>query len=215
MEWKKITEKPEGSFMVILKKNPTISWFQIRKLVPYVIILISVCTINIQLLFSRWKQLAFHWQQLYSKCLPSPVRQKEGTDVGYRWSSRPKLRQCHDVLEGDVRLRADIHYTHVLRRAAVVMCNSSRGSGGGSPENLDNDGFPPDGLHHRLLMVNFGEVPCIHLVEDDTKSLGHPVLLHVACYGEQIQTIFCPSIWIPLSVAIITIYYTASERRSQ
>lgn len=110
-------------------------------------------------------------QHLYSKCLPSPVRQKEGTDVRYRWSSRPKLCQCHDVLEGDVRLRADIHCTHILRRAAVVMSKSSCGSGWGSPENLDNDGFPPDGLHHCLVMVNFGELTCIHLLEEDTKSL--------------------------------------------
>lgn len=69
------------------------------------------------------------------------------------------------MLEGDVRLRADVCYAHVLRRAAVVMCNSSRGSVGGVPEDLDNDGLPPDGLHHCLLMANFGEVTCIHLGE--------------------------------------------------
>lgn len=100
---------------------------------------------------------------------PLPVRQKEGTDVGHRWSRGPELGQRHDVLEGDVSLRADIHYTHVLRRAAAVMCHSSRASGGRSPENLDNDGFPPDGLHHCLLMVNFGEVACVHLEGDNTK----------------------------------------------
>lgn len=107
-------------------------------------------------------------QHLYSKCLPSPVRQQERTDVRYRWSCGPKLRQCHDVLEGDVCLCADIYYTHILRCAAVVMSSSSRGSGWGSPENLDNDGIPPDGLHC-LVMVNFGELTCIHLLEEDNK----------------------------------------------
>lgn len=90
------------------------------------------------------------------------------------------------MLEGNVSLRANIHHRHVLWRAAVVMCNSGRGSGGGSPENLDNDGVSPDGLHHCLLMVNLGEVAPVHLGDEETKSLGHPVL-HVACYRKKIE----------------------------
>lgn len=128
---------------------------------------------------------------MYTKYLSSPVGQKEGTDVRDWRGSRPKLRQRHDVLEGDVRLRANIHHTHVLRRAAVVMCNSSRGSSGGSPEDLDNDGVSPDGLHHCLLMFNLGEVAPIDLWDEETTSLGHPVRLNASYYGEKIQIIFC------------------------
>lgn len=105
-----------------------------------------------------------------------PVRQKEGTDVRDGWGSRPKLRQCHDVLEGDVRLRADVHHAHVLRRAAVIVSASSRGSGGGSPENLDDDWVSPDGLHHCLVMVDLGEVTCVHLGEEWTK------IRHLSCW---------------------------------
>lgn len=122
---------------------------------------------NIQLSFSRWKLLAFVTIQYVQEVLP--VRQKKGTDVRYRWSSRPKLRQCHDVLEGDICLRANIHHTHILWRAAVVMCNSSCASGGGSPKNLDNDGVSPDGLHNCLLMLDLGKVACIHLGEEETR----------------------------------------------
>lgn len=106
----------------------------------------------------------------YIKCLPSPVRQQEGADVRDGWGSGPKLGQRHDVLEGDVCLRTNVHDTHILWRAAVVVCDSPRGSGWGSPENLDNDGVSPDGLHHRLVMVDLGKVTSVHLVKWKAKS---------------------------------------------
>ncbi|TNN73703.1 hypothetical protein EYF80_016083 [Liparis tanakae] len=99
-------------------------------------------------------------------------RQQEGTDVRDGRSSRPKLSQRHDVLEGDVRLRADIRQKHVLRRAAVAERDGSRGSGGGSSEDLDDDGVSPDGLRHCLLMVDLGEVAPVHLGgEEGTKII--------------------------------------------
>lgn len=131
---------------------------------------VSTLWYNCLITTMKWKRTIekpqgsfLHRVQLYSKCLPSPVRQKKGTDVRDGRSCRPKLRQRHDVLKGDVRLRANVHHTHILRRAAVVVCDSGRGSGGGSPEDLDNDGVSPDGLHHCLLMLDLGEVTRIHL----------------------------------------------------
>lgn len=101
---------------------------------------------------------------------PLPVRQKEGTDVRDGWGCRPKLCQRHDVLEGDVRLRAYVHHTHLLWCAAVVMCNSSHASGGGSPDNLDNNGVSPDGFSHCLIMLDLGEVAPVHLEEADSRQ---------------------------------------------
>lgn len=146
------------------------------KLLPHKTILIPLCVIYILPLFGSWE--ANHFQPC-TNCWPSPVGQKEGADVGHGWSGRPELGQRHDVLEGDVRLRADVRHAHVLRRGVVaVLCDGRRASGGGSPQNLDDDGLPPDGLHHRLLMVNFGEVACVHLLGQDSESLGQPVSLH-------------------------------------
>lgn len=96
-------------------------------------------------------------QRRCSRCLPSPVRQKERANVGHGWSRSPKLRQRHDVLEGDVRLGADVRHAHVPRRP--LRC----GSGRGPPGDLDHDGVPSDGLRHRPLMVDFGELPRVHL----------------------------------------------------
>lgn len=88
---------------------------------------------------------------------PSPVRQKKRANVRHGRRRGPKLRQRHDVLEGDVRLGADICHGYVLRRAR------GRGSGRVPPEDLDDDGVPPDGLRHRPLMVDLGEFPRVHL----------------------------------------------------
>lgn len=91
------------------------------------------------------------------KCLPSPVRQQEGTNVRDWWGSRPKLGQCHNMFKGDVCLRAHIDHTHVLRRSGAVLYDSRRGSGGGTSENLDNDRVSPDGLHHCFIMFDLGQ----------------------------------------------------------
>lgn len=102
--------------------------------------------------------------------LCSPVRQEEGADIRDGWGSRSELGQSHDVLEGDVCLRANIDNTHILRCATVVVCNGLRGPGGCSPENLDNDGVSPDGLHHSFVMFDLGEVTPVHLGKQRTKS---------------------------------------------
>lgn len=61
------------------------------------------------------------------------------------------------MLKGDVCLRADINHTHILGQAAAVVHDSRRGSGWGTPENLDDDRVSPDGFHHRLIMFDFGQ----------------------------------------------------------
>lgn len=100
----------------------------------------------------------YNWlTRRHATYLPSPVRQKKRANVRHGRRRGPKLRQRHDVLEGDVRLGADICHGYVLRRAR------GRGSGRVPPEDLDDDGVPPDGLRHRPLMVDLGEFPRVHL----------------------------------------------------
>lgn len=108
--------------------------------------------------------------QSYNKCIffcLSPVRQKEGADVRDGRGSGSVLGQRHDVLEGDVSLCANVHDAHVLRCAAEVVSDCSRGSPVRGPaQDLDHDGVSPDGLHHSLVMFNLGEVSPIHLWEE-------------------------------------------------
>lgn len=176
MKGKRTTKKPQGSFGLIWD-GISFSWFQLTKnrVIIYSLSIFPQCvplTFSYLSVGGRLQLLAL---ATTVHCLPSPIRQKERTDVRDGRRSRPKLRQCHDVFEGDVCLCANIYHTHILWCTAVVMCNSSIGSGGGPPEDLDNDGVSSDGLHHCLLMVDLGEVTRIHLWEGATKSLGHPL----------------------------------------
>lgn len=101
------------------------------------------------------------------KCSFSPVWQEEGADVGHWWSGGPELGQSHDVLEGDVRLRADVGHTRVRRGPDMaVCCHGSRAPGRRPPQDLDHNWLPPYGLHHCFFMFHF-EVTCIHLMRED------------------------------------------------
>lgn len=99
------------------------------------------------------------------KCSSSPVWQKERADVGHWWSGGPELGQSHDVLKGDVCLRADVGNARVRRHPNVAV--RRHGGRRRAPQDLDHDWLPPHGLHHRFFMFHFGEVTCIHLMRED------------------------------------------------
>lgn len=86
-----------------------------------------------------------------------PVREQEGADVGHRRGRRPKLRQRHDVFEGDVGLGAHVHHLDLLRGTVGA-------SAGGPPDDLHHDGFlgGTEGLHS-LLMAGLGQFLPVHL----------------------------------------------------
>lgn len=98
----------------------------------------------------------------------SPVGQEEGTDVRHRWGSGSELGQRHDVLKGDVCLRADVRHARVPGRAAVGTRHRDRGPGRRPAKNLHDDGITPDGLHYCFLMVDLGEVARVHLEEEES-----------------------------------------------
>lgn len=117
------------------------------------------------------------------KC-SSPVWQKERADVRHGWSGGPELGQSHDVLEGDVCLRADVGHARVWRHPVVaVRRHGGRASGRCPPQDLDHDWLPPHGLHHRLLMLHFGEVACVHLMREDVtwSTCGTPGMQSLSC----------------------------------
>lgn len=86
-----------------------------------------------------------------------PVRKQEGADVRHRWGRRSKLRQRHDVFEGDVRLSAHVHHPDLLRGTVGA-------SAGGAPDDLHHHGLldSPEGLR-ALLMAGLGQLLPIHL----------------------------------------------------
>lgn len=79
-----------------------------------------------------------------------PVGEQEGADVRHRRGRRSKLRQRHDVFEGDVGLRAHVHHLDLLR-------GTMGASAGGPPDDLHHDGLlgSTEGLRN-LLMAGLG-----------------------------------------------------------
>lgn len=66
-------------------------------------------------------------------CWRSPVGQEEGADVRHRRRGGTQFGQSHDVLEGDLCLRAHVHQLDVLR---WPLTPGPRGP----PEHLHHDG---------------------------------------------------------------------------
>lgn len=90
--------------------------------------------------------------------------QKVGVQDG--WAGRGHLRQGHDVLEGDIRLRAGVHQLRLRRRREHL-------GPGRPPQHLDHDGLfgRLKGLHG-LVMSCSGEVFAVDLLRNREGGAG-------------------------------------------
>lgn len=87
-----------------------------------------------------------------------PVWEQKRADVRHGWRGGPQLGERHDVLEGDLRLRAHVHQLHVLARAPVAPRYRV------PPQHLHHDGVLGTAERlHCLLMAGTGQVLPIHL----------------------------------------------------
>lgn len=91
-----------------------------------------------------------------------PVRQQEGTDVRHGRRRGSEFGQRHDVLEGDIGLRAHVGHAGLLRRKPLVLR--------GGPDDLDDDGLSSDGRRRRrrLILLRLGEVTPVYLRRQHT-----------------------------------------------
>lgn len=87
-----------------------------------------------------------------------------------------KLRQRHDVFEGDVRLSAHVHHPDLLWGTVGA-------SAGGAPDDLHHHGFldSPEGLR-ALLMAGLGQLLPAHLETRTRPGVTIAIGVYSSCH---------------------------------